>query len=136
MPSLTNCIQHNIGRTHHSNQTMNRIQSIQIGREEVKLWYLQITYVTVQLFCSVRIFVTYGLQHAVLAFTISLSLFKLLCVELVMPSITSVLCCSFSSCLQSFPKSGSFPVSRLFTSGGQSIGASASALVLPISIQG
>ena len=32
----------------------------------------------------------------------------------------------FSSCLQSFPASGSFPVSRLFTSGGQSIGASAS----------
>ena len=38
----------------------------------------------------------------------------------------------FSSCLQSFPASGSFPTSRLFTSGGQSIGASASALVLPM----
>ena len=38
----------------------------------------------------------------------------------------------FSSCLQSFPASGSFPVSRLFTSGGQSIGASASASVLLI----
>ena len=33
----------------------------------------------------------------------------------------------FSSCLQSFPASGSFPVSRLFASGGQSIGASAEA---------
>ena len=32
----------------------------------------------------------------------------------------------FSSCLQSFPASGSFPVSRLFASGGQSVGASAS----------
>ena len=41
----------------------------------------------------------------------------------------------FSSCLQSFPASGSFPVSRLFTSGGQIIGASASALVFPINIQ-
>ena len=41
----------------------------------------------------------------------------------------------FSSCLQSFPASGSFPVSQLFTSGGQSIGASASALVLPMNIQ-
>ena len=41
----------------------------------------------------------------------------------------------FSSCLQSFPASGSFPVSRLFTSGGQSIGASASASVLPINIR-
>ena len=39
----------------------------------------------------------------------------------------------FSSCPQSFPASGSFPVSRLFTSGGQSIGASAS--VLPVNNQ-
>ena len=43
---------------------------------------------------------------------------------------------SFSSCLQSFPASGSFPMSRLFTSGRQSIGASASASVLPVNIQG
>ena len=39
------------------------------------------------------------------------------------------------SCLQSFPESRSFPMSQLFTSGGQSIGASASASVLPMSIQ-
>ena len=39
------------------------------------------------------------------------------------------------SCLQSFPALGSFPMSWLFTSGGQSIGASASALVLPMNIQ-
>ena len=41
----------------------------------------------------------------------------------------------FSSCLQSFPASGSFPVSRLFTSGGQSIGVSDSTSVLPMNIQ-
>ena len=41
----------------------------------------------------------------------------------------------FSSCLQSFPASGSFPMSQLFASGGQSIGASASALVLPVNIK-
>ena len=41
----------------------------------------------------------------------------------------------FSSCLQSFPASGSFLVSQFFTSGGQSIGASASASVLPMNIQ-
>ena len=41
----------------------------------------------------------------------------------------------FSSCLQSFPASGSFPMSQLFASGGQSIGVSASASVLPINIQ-
>ena len=41
----------------------------------------------------------------------------------------------FSSCLQSFPESGSFPRSQFFTSGGQSIEASASASVLPMNIQ-
>ena len=42
----------------------------------------------------------------------------------------------FSSCYQSLPASGSFPMSELFTSGGQSTGASASASVLPMNIQG
>ena len=42
----------------------------------------------------------------------------------------------FSSCLQSFPASGSFPVSQLLASGGQSIETSASASVLPMNIQG
>ena len=41
----------------------------------------------------------------------------------------------FSSCLQSLPASGSFPVSQLFAWGGQSIGVSASASVLPMSTQ-
>ena len=41
----------------------------------------------------------------------------------------------FSSCLQSFPASGSFPVSQPFTSDGQSIAVSASASVLPMNIQ-
>ena len=40
----------------------------------------------------------------------------------------------FSSCPQSFPASGSFPVSQFFTSGGQSIGVSASPSVLPMNI--
>ena len=42
----------------------------------------------------------------------------------------------FSSCHQSFPASGSFPVSQFFASGGQSIGTSTSASVLPGNIQG
>ena len=41
----------------------------------------------------------------------------------------------FSSCVQSFPASGSFPMSQFFTSGGQRIAVSASASVLPINIQ-
>jgi len=49
------------------------------------------------------------------------------------PTISSFVT-SFSSCLQSFPASGSFPMSWLFTWGNQSIGASASAL--PMNIQG
>ena len=50
-----------------------------------------------------------------------------------MPSNHLILFVPFSSCLQSFPTSGSFPVSWHFISGGQSIGASAS--VLPMNIQ-
>ena len=41
----------------------------------------------------------------------------------------------FSSCPQSFPASGSFPTSQLFTWGGQSIGVSASTSVLPMNTQ-
>ena len=42
---------------------------------------------------------------------------------------------TFSSCFQSFPASGSFQMSQLFTSGGQSIGVSASASALPMNTQ-
>ena len=41
----------------------------------------------------------------------------------------------FSSCLQSFPASGSFPINQFFPSGGQSSGGSASASVIPMNIQ-
>ena len=41
----------------------------------------------------------------------------------------------FSFCFQSFPASGSFPMSQFFTSGGQGIGVSASTPVLPMNIQ-
>ena len=50
------------------------------------------------------------------------------------PSISSSVI-PFSSCLQSFPTSGSFPISPFFTSGGQSIEVSASASVLSVNIQ-
>ena len=50
------------------------------------------------------------------------------------PTISSTVI-TFCSCLQSFPASGSFPVSHFFTSGGQNIGVSASASVLPMNIQ-
>ena len=63
------------------------------------------------------------------------SLFKLMSIELVMSSSHLILCWPFSSCLQSFPASGSFLKSQFFASGGQYIGASASASVLPMNIQ-
>jgi len=51
-----------------------------------------------------------------------------------LPTISSSVI-PFSSCLQSFPVSGSFPISQFFPSGGQSIGVSASASVFPKNIQ-
>ena len=50
------------------------------------------------------------------------------------PAISSSVV-SFSSCLQSFPVSGSLPISQFFASGGQSVGVSDSASVLPMNIQ-
>ena len=77
---------------------------------------------------------TRGLQTpGSLSFTISWSLLKLMpmhwqCHPTIWFSV-------ISSCLLSFPISGSFQMSQLFTSGGQSIGVSASASVLPMNIQ-
>ena len=52
------------------------------------------------------------------------------------PTISSSVVPSFFFYLQSFPASGSFPVSQLFTSDGQSIGVSASASILTMNVQG
>ena len=65
--------------------------------------------------------------------TISQSLVRFMVIESVMLSNHLILCCLLLLCLQSFPASGSFPMSQLFASGDQSIGASAS--VLPMSIE-
>ena len=66
--------------------------------------------------------------------TVSRSLLKLMFTESAMPSNHLILCCPFSSWPQSFPASGSSPMSQLFASRGQRIEALAS--VLPINIQG
>ena len=66
-------------------------------------------------------------RQASLSITNSRSLLRLTSIESVMPSTISSSVVPFSSCLQSFPASGSFPVSQFFVSGGQSIGISASA---------
>ena len=92
---------------------------------------------SVQSLSSVRFFVPHGLQHA-----------RLSCLSPI-PEACSNSCPSsqwchptasssvvpFSSCSQSFPALGSFPVSQLFASGGQSIGVSPSASFLLMNIQ-
>ena len=66
-------------------------------------------------------------HQAFLSFTISQSLLKLMSIESVMPSNHIVLCHPLLLLLLSFPSISVFPISQLFASGGQSIGASASA---------
>ena len=66
--------------------------------------------------------------------TIPWSLLKFMSIELMMLSNHLSSATIFSFCL-SFPSSGSYPMSQLFASGGQSILASTSATVLPVNIQ-
>ena len=72
---------------------------------------------------------------AFLSITNSRGLLKLMSIELVMPSNHLILCRPLLLHLQSFLASGSFQMSQFFASGGQSIGVSASASVLPMNIQ-
>ena len=70
-----------------------------------------------------------------LSFTISQSLLKFMSIELVMPSNRLILCHPVLPSPSIFPSIRVFPVSCLFVSGGQNIGASASVSVLPMNIQ-
>ena len=94
-------------------------------------------YSSVQSLSGVQLFATPWTvaRQASLFITNSQSLLKLMSIESVMPSTPLILCRPLLR-LQSFPASGSFPVSQVFASGGQSIGASVSASVLPMKIQG
>ena len=105
------------------------------------MWVLD---VVVELLSHVQLFVTPWTAEcqASLSFTISRSLLKLMsdscsnslsqwCHPTISSSVTSL-----SSCPQSLPASGSFPVSPFFASGGPNIGASTSASVLSMNIQG
>ena len=92
-------------------------------------------FIVVRLLSHVLLFVTpwTAAHQASLSFTISRSLLKLVSIASVMPSNHLIL--SSSSCLQSFPASGSFLMSQLFESSDQGTGASASASALPMNIQ-
>ena len=74
--------------------------------------------------------------QASLSITTSWRWLKLMSIKSVMPSHHLRFHSPLLFCLQSCPESRSFPVSQLFTSGGQRTGASASASVLPVNIQG
>ena len=93
--------------------------------------------VDVQLLSHVSLFAmpSTAACQASLSFTISWSLLKLMSIKLIMPSNHLILC-PFSSSLQSFPSSGSFPMSQFFASCGLNIEVSASASVLLIEYSG
>ena len=94
------------------------------------------TTVVVQSLSCVRLFVTPWTAscQSSLTFTVSLSLLKLMSIESVMPSKHVILC--HPLLLPSvFPSIRVFPTELLFTAGGQSIGALASASVLPVNNQ-
>ena len=88
----------------------------------------------VQLLSCVQLFVTpWTAAHwASLTFTVFPSFLRFMAIESVMLTNHLILCPTAHFCLQSFPASGSLPVSWLFASGGQHIGALAS--VLPMNI--
>ena len=90
------------------------------------------TFSSVQSLSHVQLFVTprTAAHQASPPITNSWSLLRFMSIELVMPSNHLILCHPLFFCLQSFPESGSFPISQFFTSGAQSIRASASVSVL------
>ena len=110
-----------------------------LGRLEGEQRYLDEVWsgsCVVRLLSHVRLFATpwTAAHQAFLSITNSRSLLKLMSIgQWCHPTISSSVV-PLSSCLQSFPVSGSFLMTRLFTSGDQSIGASASASVLPMNI--
>ena len=93
-------------------------------------------YISVQLLSCVWLFVTPWTEacQASLSFPISWSLLKLLSIDLVMTSNHLILCHPLLL-LPSFSASGAFPMSQLFKTSRQNIGASASLSVLPVNIQ-
>ena len=90
---------------------------------------------SVQLLSRVRLFATpwTAALQVPLSVTNSQSLLKLMSIKSVMPSNHLILCRPLLLLPQSFPASGSFPMSQFFAWGGQSFGVSAS--VLPMNIQ-
>ena len=103
-------------------------------------WTKLLSFSSVQFSCSVvsdslRPHESHTARQASLSITNSRSLIKLMPIELVMPSSHLILCRPLLLLPPSHPASGSFPMSQLFSWGGQSTGDSASASVLPVNTQ-
>ena len=97
-----------------------------IGRRVLYHWAIReapLASIVVQSLSHVNSLWPHGLQHSRLKFMYT---------ESMMLSNRLIFCCLLLLCLQSFPALGSFSMSRLLTSGGQSIGASASILSMNI----
>ena len=107
-------------------------------QEVIILLPTAIVIIVVQSLSHVQFFVTpwTAAHQASLSFTILQRLLKLTSIESMMSYNHLVLLPSSPPALSLFPASESFPVSRLFASSGRSVGASASASVLPMNIQG
>ena len=75
-------------------------------------------------------------RQASLSITNSQSSLQLTSIESVMPSSHLIVCRPLLLLPSVFPRSGSFPVSQFFASGGESIGVSASTSILPMNIRG
>ena len=98
---------------------------------------MHLQFSSVQSLSHVQLFATpwIAARQASLSITNSQSSPKPMSIKLVMPYSHLICFVPFSSCLQSLPESGSFPMSQLFAWGSQSIGVSASASVLPMDTQ-
>ena len=106
------------------------IYDITLKGQQPSLGNYQSKFSSVQLLSRVQLFVTPWAAEcqASLPITNSWSLLKFMPIKSVMLLNLSSSVVPFSSCLQFFPASGSFPMSQFFTSGGQSIRVSASVL--------
>ena len=102
-----------------------------------KWWSFSQEHSSVQLLSCVPLFATpwTAAHQASLSITNSQSLLKLMSIESVIRSDHFILSHPLLLPLQSFPASGSFPVSQFFASSDQTIGVSASASVLPVNLQ-
>ena len=99
-------------------------------------WWASVQFSSVRSLSCVQLFATpwTAARQASLSIIKSWSLFKLMSIELVMPSSHLILCRPLLP-PSIFPSIGSFPMSQFFASRGQSIGISASASVFPMNIQ-